>query len=903
MKTEIKRIPVKLAGEVGVRYGSEPLSFGVPFAEGAFPAGSRLRAVRADGHELPLQTAPMATWKKDLHDVKWLLADLQADPAVDGETVFLEPVQSDPSDPSDRTDQKRSLVNITTSNGNGILTVDTGALRLKLRTDYARWRLRENTSPFAGCQIKTADGWRDVWQGAGLLLYMKDQHGNLYTSEGICPAPRIVVEEQGALRVCLLVTGHLYSPQGVRFCPYQLRIHLYAGKAHLRIFHTFVFDQDPTRIQLKAIGLKVFAKTGDGAVAAVGGEGATAHFNRNLTPDVNGYATMGAIGCDQARDCPNPANTTSGELSILQTDDLHYVARLNEQPFGAGDKAMGWASLSGSESSALAGIRDFWQEYPKGFAVSSAGIDIRIWPEDAPQPLSFLSPFDEPPIDFRGTRDEEEIKRLLAENPTAPLSLRQFGTDDVKWIEDVMARLAPGRKMSYNDFMGPFTGIGTAKTTEIVLRFAEGQTSNADAAAFGAAVQEPLVGIVDPGYLCGTDVFGRFLPAGHPQFEELDRELTAFHDRIHVRPIQRARRYGMFMHGHMINAHSPSTPDAVHNLYINSDEPEKALRYVGPFGNEAADSVQWVWSQFLRSGRRCDLRWAQLASRATADTSFVHAFPNHEENVGCIHYHGPHVWHNALNRSHSNVGGIAMDYYVTGNRRLRDVILEAADGLADNKLEPCGIVGCFAPISREFVIPVAILMEAYQITWHEKYGTPAERSLNWFLRTVRTPGLIPGHVFTRGPRGDQAEVEGQTGCPCCNDDQMWMPAMRLFPSKALTDFILAQARTHIVYDLTGDPEMAAAALGAREFVGAIRNGGNPGIYHHSACDWVPRSLKIVALAAEKDPGFWEYARKWAEEQKANPKPVPPQPPEVEGRIQLGALSTEPHPAGGDTSIG
>ena len=68
------------------------------------------------------------------------------------------------------------------------------------------------------------------------------------------------------------------------------------------------------------------------------------------------------------------------------------------------------------------------------------------------------------------------------------------------------------------------------------------------------------------------------------------------------------------------------------------------------------------------------------------------------------------------------------------------------------------------------------------------------------------------------------------------------------------------------------------------------------IYHHSRCDFGPRALKIVALAAEKDPGFWEWAAKWAEEQKAKPKPKPPLPPEVKGRIQLGALSTGPHPA-------
>ncbi len=56
------RIPVRLAGEPRVRYGAEPLTFGVPFGEGAFPAGTPLRCVAADGRKLPLQTAEVTTW-------------------------------------------------------------------------------------------------------------------------------------------------------------------------------------------------------------------------------------------------------------------------------------------------------------------------------------------------------------------------------------------------------------------------------------------------------------------------------------------------------------------------------------------------------------------------------------------------------------------------------------------------------------------------------------------------------------------------------------------------------------------------------------------------------------------------------------------------------------------------
>jgi len=190
-------------------------------------------------------------------------------------------------------------------------------------------------------------------------------------------------------------------------------------------------------------------------------------------------------------------------------------------------------------------------------------------------------------------------------------------------------------------------------------------------------------------------------------------------------------------------------------------------------------------------------------------------------------------------------------------------------------------------------------MEAYQLTWHDKYGTPAERSFNWFLRTCRTPGFIPAHVFTRGPRGDEAEVEGEAFGVACNDSQMFLPGLRLFPSKELHDFILAAAkhgkRLESAYDLTGDPEIAARILsGLRGRAPSLGAGKDHGIYHHSACDLLPRRMKAIALAAEKDPdGFWEYAAKWAEEEKANPTPPLPLPPESKERVNLGVLSTAP----------
>ena len=73
-------IQVRLHPADGVAYGRHvPLTFGVPFADEVLPAGSSLRAVTADGRDLPVQTSCMTTWDKDLRFVKWLLVDLQAD--------------------------------------------------------------------------------------------------------------------------------------------------------------------------------------------------------------------------------------------------------------------------------------------------------------------------------------------------------------------------------------------------------------------------------------------------------------------------------------------------------------------------------------------------------------------------------------------------------------------------------------------------------------------------------------------------------------------------------------------------------------------------------------------------------------------------------------------------------
>lgn len=878
-----QRIAIRLASDPGTRYATEALTCGVPFADGDLATRTSFRCVAADGRALPLQTAEVTTWKPDLRHVKWLLADFQADPVRDGDTVWLERIDQ----PDGRETWQEPAIAITQSDG--LITIDTGRLRLTLRSSFPRWERRQHDSPFVACEVLRSDGtWQQTLRDEGLLLYMTDQHGGVYTSLGGIPAPRVTIEERGPLRVCVLICGHHMSAQGQRFCPYRLRLHFYAGRSDIRLFHTFIYDQDPTRIELKSIGIRVLLHRVAGAQCALGGV---------------------------------PASGGDGPLSLLQRDDLRFDASSAGARASTGGKAPGWAAVTGPAGGAFASIRDFWQEYPKGFSVAHDAIDVRIWPDDAPHPLRFLTPFDEPPIYFHGVRDEATVRRLLAERPTAPLALKSFqirNLEELAWVEEMIGRLAPDRAASYCDFMGVDTGIGAAKTTEVVLRFTADSATPDDAAAFAATAQQPLVAVVDPVHVSGTRALGHFLPAGHPLFVDIDRNLDEQFEKTLPEPVRLGRLYGMLEHGQMRNGHTmaggPPSGDLVYHHYKQTD-PQRAFRHLGPFNNESLDHALGVWGQFLRTGRREDLRQAQVTARAIADVSFIHATPDDPDRIGCIHYHGAHVWSAGPSRSHSETGFMLAGYYLTGDRRLRETALEAADGIVDNKLEPCGIINCLSRLFREFTGPLAVLMDAYQLTWHEKYGTPAQRSLNWFLRSSRTPGWLPGSIYTGGPRGAAAvvEPEGMLQQGSTNTYHIFEPAFRLFPSKELDDFLLAYAeracRTGLneagasiclAYDLTEKPAYAAAAL-AKVRAHCLPHPPERVVcfYDIIATDFAPRLMSIVARAHAKDPaGFLTFAERWAlTEMDATRAPFPrsdPQPP----RVDLGVLSTEPLSSGG-----
>ena len=284
----------------------------MPFADGALERAQAIRVTGPDGRPIPAQTDCLTTWRKDGRHVKWLLVDVQADGRIEpGAALSVEyPCAAEPRNPPNREP------GIHVAESDDSLSIDTGALRIDFRRSFDTPRSRATPAVITRCRVKAGDGWHDVLRGDGPVVYMQDAHGARYDSESSGFAPEVVLEEAGPLRACVLIKGFLASAAGIRFCPYQLRVHLYAGMADVRIFHTFVFDQDPRRVELSAVGIDLPLALGEPLRAAAGSDGAAAHW------------------CEHWE-----------TLAVLQDDDRRYTVLRDGRPFGAGTRMPGWVSL------------------------------------------------------------------------------------------------------------------------------------------------------------------------------------------------------------------------------------------------------------------------------------------------------------------------------------------------------------------------------------------------------------------------------------------------------------------------------------------------------------------------------------------------------------------------------
>ena len=905
-----KEIHLRIEEPNGTGRTQWPVSQGVPFAEGELERETRVTLLDPAGNRVPVQTRCLATWRKDRRHVKWLLLDFLADTVGATTAVYRLAYGAD----ADAHASGRGPT-VTITEDEETITLTTGALDLVLR--------RNDPDFIQSMTVPTSSGRRELLRrDNGPFLYMEDDEGTCYSSLYSKAVPDISVEDRGPVRSSVCIRGFHADENGRRFCPYVLRLHVFAGSSMVKVLHTFVFDQDPDTVRLSAVGLRIPMRTAEHGRAAFGGE-TDSHW---------------AVRWDRAQ--------------LFQRHACMYEVTLDGAPFASGSRAPGWVSASLQDGSVAVALRDMWREYPKGLTVDRDGIDVQLWPKENRAPLDLVNPWKEQAVRFTDVGiDEEGFAGKLREHPTAPLNLKSTGigdrnlgipeTEAAKEAWRLARTYAPDRPAAFCDtHMGKAEGL--AKTHELWLMVLGEPVEDVRASSFAASVNEPLIAPADPVYMASTGAVRFVHPRDVDRFPEAERELEGLFDDLVLTPREECGIYGMLNYGEMVNSHTRSNTFAYRAFRENPELFPNVLDVLGVFNNEAQDVIHQLWSFFVRTGERKYFLFAEAKSEHTEDVDFVHAHASRPDWVGLLHYHSVLNYSGGPSPSHTLVSGIMLHYYLTGNNRALDVARETADRHVRVQ-EPSGVISYRSPgLHREFTGPLSVVLELYQATWEEKYGALARRSLDFLHRAVLPSGNLPISVYAGGELGDEVWVSGvknkndYPGGMLCH---ILHDAYRLYGAAWLEDWILRLADSWIydtpidqfvhrsnvvfadekttgelrtIYEIENDWYLGTGSYGVNAIIPIIalahRISGDARYaaylkYHldafpHSAADCralrskgafgaihnygynVPAMMSAVAPALENEAAFEQARKEWIGRRAENGYPIYPGPRDI-----------------------
>lgn len=299
-----------------------PVNSGVPIARGELAGTEHCRLLDSEGQPVPAQFTALAFWPDG--SVKWVLVS------------FVHPGGS-----PEYTLQYGEAVRTPAVAGG--IAVEESAEGLVVTTDQLRAEL--SGERFAPPGRVFVDANRDgqfsdeeiVVSGRdGLVLV--DGEGRRYSSTGM-GATRFEVEEAGPVRTVIRAEGPFAGPDG-EFLKYRCRMYFYRGFAGI-----------PTEVSL---------------LAHAGSSGFPPTLNqvRSLTWPM---ASPLAADHESAR--------------WVQDDADRYVVYGGEQPGVRDGQASSAISVGDPAAPVTLAIRDFWQKYPKAFALEGDTITAELFPE------------------------------------------------------------------------------------------------------------------------------------------------------------------------------------------------------------------------------------------------------------------------------------------------------------------------------------------------------------------------------------------------------------------------------------------------------------------------------------------------------------------------------------------
>ncbi len=437
-------VPLTIRNEHPVDARQWPITTGIPFPQSVLGSAEHVQLADPQGNEVPLQLRVTGRWPDG--SIKWLLitflADVPAGNSVQYQLQFGRNVHRATVD---------SPLQVTAKETTGGVTVSTGGLQFRI-------------DPRGNLVDLQPGGQPSSPEGAACHTAAADPEGNLYDTQHA--KAEITVEEAGPIRAVIKTVAPLQSADGSRLLRVEKRIEAYANCPFVRVRHTLVFDrQGPKFTAVDWLTYRV-----------------------RLPGEKTSWQVPTSDGESILLDASAPR--------VWQQFDGRFVCQPAGETSSSQGRITGTAVAARQEGWAVA-MRDFWQNYPKGFRVTAGGLDVELCP-----------PFDTGPYDAFPFEKE-------------------------------------GHQLYYYLLEGRYRfKVGVAKTHELLLCCGSAEQRRAVCTLF----QHPLLATAPPEWYCRSDVFYDVAPRNTEQFrlyeEAIDRNLKAYVERR-----ERQHDFGMLNYG------------------------------------------------------------------------------------------------------------------------------------------------------------------------------------------------------------------------------------------------------------------------------------------------------------------------------------------------------------------
>lgn len=674
--------------------GSFPVQFGVPFPKGALRDGDGVRMIRADGVELPCRTVVRSRWGHHPHSsIRWLGVDVQATPAPawwpERQSAFGS-LEFGPS-----------VIPAATPRVTAVLTregavLDTGPLHVTIP--------RDGFTLFAQARL---NGSELIGRAEGHGPYLVDHEGSVYraANDRSC---ELSIEEQNGLRAVIRVAGW-YVRDGAtgtvasatlptdRLCQFVTRIEAYAGKPYIRVLHTWVLTFDSHSVRLRDVGLNLPVPTVERAVfGQEEGEPLDFQVDRDGVHLVQHLPDAFAIESGDGRELAQ-GHRSDGSVRVRTGADWRI-------------------GLS---------LRDTWQRFPKELEVLPDAVRLHVWPAHGR---------DHPGIDPVA---HEEIHKLWFAHQGRELNLAQpwdtfFAVARI--VDDPSLGVYKGAGLALAGVHA--SAMGTAITTDFLVHFGQGHAAERELRVVADCFQAAPHALADPGWTCATEALGWLHPYDPSRFPVLE-ETLAEAMRGYWETQDAAGEFGMWLYRVWH-----------HNRYLGDGKWELYRLYNATHHYEAF----LPWMLYARSGDPFYLTQGAANIRQFSDVQIIHYdnpdYPHQEYHFGqkrlvgsTKHTNGFNTWggDHAVFSHQTCYNAMIQAYYLTGDLRLREVLLAVQQTLVANRGHPE-----FARADRSLRVSegsggrdnanaLGELLDLYQMTHHPALLAHAAPMLDTYL--------------------------------------------------------------------------------------------------------------------------------------------------------------------------